>query len=105
MIVTSIRQCKQKMSITGWMLFCENKIKEGESNPACWDNGQEVCLDKLEVIQYGYNNNDIDVNHKVLMSYTPENDIKFNVQIVDVTSNQELFELSMRINTLVQYLK
>lgn len=64
MIITDAYTCRQKMSTNGWNLFCKHQIANKNGDPLTWDTKTEVCLDKNEVLQYEYINEDsLDLNN------------------------------------------
>jgi hypothetical protein len=55
MIVTDMKNMKNRCSQKGWDLFLQHRIELGEESPENWDDQAEIGLSKIEVIQYEYN--------------------------------------------------
>jgi hypothetical protein len=55
MIITDIKNMKNRCSTKGWGLFVKHRINLGEESPENWDNEAEIGLSKIEAIQYEYN--------------------------------------------------
>lgn len=56
MIITNISECRRAMSPKGWALFCEHSRNDRESpfDPEALPEHEEVCLSRVEVLQYEY---------------------------------------------------
>lgn len=55
MIITNIKTMKLKCSKSGWDLFVKHQNILENENPNTLDEKTEICLNKIEVLQYEYN--------------------------------------------------
>lgn len=96
MILTTIRDCKDRMSIDGWLLFVKHQAEHNCVNVLKTHRHTEVCLSKQEVVAYGYQAHGA-WEHKA-RNLTPAIDAENGIRFVEVTSDPDLFERSIKLN-------